>query len=40
LGDGKDFDESLKVHLAAVNQDIATAREQLAYYEAQLGKHN
>ena len=36
----KDFDESLKDHLAAVNKDLATARERLAHYEAQLGRQN
>jgi len=27
-------------NLAAVNKDLATARERLTYYEAQLGKQN
>jgi hypothetical protein len=30
----------LKDHLAAVNKDLATARERIAYYEAQLGQQN
>lgn len=29
-----------KDHLAAVNQDLATARERLTYYEAQLDQQN
>src|SRR5437899_9615622 len=37
---GKSFDESLKAHLAALNKDLATARERLAHYEAQVGKQN
>jgi len=36
----KDFDESLKDHLAAVNKDLANARERLAHYEAQVGRQN
>jgi hypothetical protein len=36
----EDADESLKEHLASLNQDLATARERLAHYEAQLGKQN
>ena len=34
----KDFGEALKDHLAAVNKDVAIARECLAHYEAQLGR--
>src|SRR6266508_4404777 len=34
----KDSDETLKDHLAAVNNDLATARERLAHYGAQIGK--
>jgi len=36
----EDADESLKNHLAAVNKDLATARDRLTYYEAQFGKQN
>ena len=36
----KDFDESLKAHLAAVNKALAIARERLTHYETQLGKQN
>jgi len=36
----EDADESLKDHLAAVNKDLAIARERLAYYEIQLGEKN
>jgi len=32
--------ETLKDHLAAVNKDLATARERLTHYEAQLGRRN
>ena len=39
-GMDEDRDESLKDHLAAVNKDLATARERLAHHEAQLGKQN
>jgi hypothetical protein len=39
-GEGQDFDESLKDQLAAVNRDLATARERLVHYEAQLGRQN
>ena len=35
-----DADQSLKDHLAAVNKDLATARERLAHYEAQVGRQN
>jgi hypothetical protein len=28
----------MKDHLATVNKDLATARERLAHYEAQLGQ--
>ena len=34
------FDESLKDHLAAVNKYLATARESLAHYEAQVSRQN
>ena len=34
----EDLSESLKDHLAAVNKDLATARERLAYYEAQVAR--
>jgi len=37
---GTDFDETLKDHLAAVNKDLATARQYLAHYEAQVGRQN
>jgi hypothetical protein len=36
----ENFDTSLKDHLATVNKDLATARERLTYYEAQLGRQN
>ena len=36
----KDFDETLKDHLAAVNRDLTTARERLAHYDVQLGTQN
>ena len=36
----KDFDETLNDHLAAVNKDLAIARERLTHYETQLGKQN
>jgi hypothetical protein len=36
----EDSNESLKDHLAAVNKDLATARERLTHYEAQLGRQN
>ena len=36
----EDFDESLKDHLAAVNKDLATARERLDHYEAQCARQN
>ena len=36
----EDSDESLKAHLASINKDLATARERLAHYEAQLGRQN
>ena len=36
----EDADESMKDHLAAVNKDLAIARERLVNYEAQLGKQN
>ena len=32
--------ESLKDHLAAVNKDLAIARERLVYYEAQCARQN
>jgi len=36
----ENFDESLKDHLASVNNDLATARERLVHYESQLGRQN
>jgi len=36
----EDADESQKEHLAAVNKDLAIARERLVHYEAQHGKQN
>ena len=36
----KDFDETLNDHLAAVNKDLATARQYLAHYKAQHGRQN
>ena len=33
-------DAALKVHLAAINKDLACAREQLTYYEMQAGGQN
>jgi len=36
----EDSDESLKNHLTAVNKGLGTAREQLAHYEAQVGRQN
>lgn len=36
----EDFAESLKVHLAAINKDIATVRERLAHYDTQVGRQN
>jgi len=35
-----DADESLKEHQASINQDLATARDRLAHYEAQHGQQN
>lgn len=34
------FDATLKNHLAAVNQDLATACERLSHYDAQVGMQN
>lgn len=34
------FHESLKDHLASINKDLATARERLSHYEAQLTRQN
>ena len=36
----EDADESLTVLLAALNKDLASARERLTYYEMQLGRQN
>ena len=36
----EDFDETLKDHLAAVNKDLAIARERLVHYEAQRARQN
>jgi hypothetical protein len=33
-------EEALNKHLAAINKVLATARERLAHYEAQLGAQN
>ena len=35
-----DSDESLKDHLAAVNKDLAIARERLVHYEAPCARQN
>jgi hypothetical protein len=35
-----DFAETLKDHLATLNKDLATVRELLAHYEAQIGRQN
>jgi len=36
----KNFEATPKDHLDTLNKDLATARERLVHYEAQLGKHN
>jgi hypothetical protein len=36
----EDFEGSLKDHLSSINKDLATVRERLAHFEAQLGKQN
>jgi len=36
----EDIDQSLKAHLAAVNKDLAIARERLVHYEAQCARQN
>ena len=36
----EDSGKSLNAHLAAVKKDLATARERLAHYEAQVGRQN
>jgi hypothetical protein len=39
-GEGQNFDETLKAHFATINIDLATARERLSHYEAQVGRQN
>ena len=36
----EDSDAALKVHLAAINKDLAAARERLIHYELQVGRQN
>lgn len=36
----EDSDAALKVHLAAINKDLAAARERLVHYELQVGRQN